>query len=67
MGSQLKPPSKTSVPTNTKTRVAYTASWWQIHAWAIGGVALYFMYEQFYLINNIHTIYNLAKNTMFTI
>jgi GPH family glycoside/pentoside/hexuronide:cation symporter len=36
-------------------RKAFTAPWWQIHAWGIGGIASYFMYEQFYLIFNIHT------------
>lgn len=38
-----------------KSRKAYSASHWQVHAWGIGGVASYFMYEQFYLITNIHT------------
>jgi GPH family glycoside/pentoside/hexuronide:cation symporter len=36
-------------------RKIYTAPWWQIHAWGVGSIASYFMYEQFYLINNIHT------------
>jgi GPH family glycoside/pentoside/hexuronide:cation symporter len=34
---------------------AYTAHWWSIHAWGIGVISSYFMYEQFYLIKNIHT------------
>jgi len=36
-------------------RRAYTAGEWPIHAWGIGSAALYLMYEQFYLIFNIHT------------
>ena len=42
------------LPANGK-RKAYTAGEWAIHAWGIGGIASYFMWEQFYLINNIHT------------
>ncbi len=36
-------------------RKAFTSGEWPIHAWGIGAIASYFMYEQFYLINNIHT------------
>jgi GPH family glycoside/pentoside/hexuronide:cation symporter len=36
-------------------RKAYSASEWSIHAWGLGAIASYFMYEQFYLIFNIHT------------
>jgi GPH family glycoside/pentoside/hexuronide:cation symporter len=35
--------------------IAYTAGKWPIHAWGIGAIASYFMYEHFYLINYIHT------------
>lgn len=41
-------------PTGT-TKKAYTAGEWHIHAWGLGSIASYFMYEQFYLINTIHT------------
>jgi GPH family glycoside/pentoside/hexuronide:cation symporter len=37
------------------TSYGYSAPSWQIHAWGIGAIASYFMYEQFYLIANIHT------------
>ena len=47
--------SDTTLPYAAKKREAYTAHWWQVHAWGIGGITDYFMWEQFYLIMNIHT------------
>jgi GPH family glycoside/pentoside/hexuronide:cation symporter len=44
-----------SLPSAPGKPQAYTAHWWSIHAWGIGVIASYFMYEQFYLIQNIHT------------
>ncbi|MCY3021600.1 MAG: MFS transporter [Planctomycetota bacterium] len=47
---------------------AYTAGEWSIHAWGIGAIASYFMYEQFYLINNIHTtVYKVDPRVVFII
>lgn len=52
----------------TKARKPYTATNWQIHAWGLGGIASYFMYEQFYLITNIHTtVFKIAPVIVFTI
>jgi|GEM_PF-2581748 len=57
-GRELAEPLAGSTAAETppkQPRKAYSATHWQIHAWGIGGVASYFMYEQFYLITNIHT------------
>jgi glycoside/pentoside/hexuronide:cation symporter, GPH family len=55
-GPQPPTPSASSpAPLPVMKPKAYSAGEWPIHAWGIGAIASYFMYEQFYLINNIHT------------
>ena len=52
----ITPPSPAPEPVRPGAKPkAYTAGEWHIHAWGIGSIASYFMFEQFYLINNIHT------------
>ena len=48
------PPPPSAAPASTPQRKAYAASNWTIHAWGLGAVAGYFLYEQFYLIQGIH-------------
>jgi GPH family glycoside/pentoside/hexuronide:cation symporter len=51
--SSAPPPIPAGAPLGPKK--GYSAGEWPIHAWGIGAITSYFMYEQFYLINNIHT------------